>query len=634
MENLKLRIILYGKEANNDLTSIANQSLNNFTRETKYKKEYLIYTEKNNWEYLVFSYEISNEVNEVIKNLVLDHYKSEDMNKANEEIKKILEKTGDSTKANKEIFKINNKYRQFYDVIVFSVNSLSDDDSKLAFKFFQDLSDKHSEQPFLLFLTKKEENPNVEEFYESITNEFFDKRNVFAFKFPKNEHEYKNVNDLLIKCRNYYHEFTTYKSESPHSFNILICGPAGVGKSSFINQFLKEKQAKEGEGLSVTHNITKYYHPLYPITLFDTPGFEDDETVKMVSNMIDQFERDIHDSKNHIDLILYYAKLNARTFLKLEIDLIKRILKDKKDIIFVLNSFGIGKKVKNTIRLVNTFKGSLEQIITNVSSEKKPEEIKKEEILNNIQLVNQIQSTDEDNEGNTIIKQCYGMDELFQKIYNIFKDKKITTNEILNSSDLNSFIENIKKYTLLQHIKNIEDISINLKINASKKILDTSRTLMWWKLFFVNRDAKRKQLLKEIQKLYNKSDVEDIEQLYSRLEYKVKNSNDKETISKFFKSIERFKGFFKTEGFLFDAWYYNDFTISIGYNYLIEFDKEYGQYDDKSKNFIKEFSLSLNKAIDSFEEMSKEWKDVYNELKNHKTNKGWVKRFFIVEAIK
>ena len=191
-----------------------------------------------------------------------------------------------------------------------------------------------------------------------------------------------------------------------------------------------------------------------------------------------------------------------------------------------------------------------------------------------------------------------------------------------------------KKYTLLQHIKNIEDISINLKINASKKILDTSRTLMWWKLFFVNRDAKRKQLLKEIQKLYNKSDVEDIEQLYSRLEYKVKNSNDKETISKFFKSIERFKGFFKTEGFLFDAWYYNDFTISIGYNYLIEFDKEYGQYDDKSKNFIKEFSLSLNKAIDSFEEMSKEWKDVYNELKNHKTNKGWVKRFFIVEAIK
>ena len=109
MENLKLRIILYGKEANNDLTSIANQSLNNFSRETKYKKEYLNYTEKNNWEYLVFSYEISNEVNEVIKNLVLDHYKSEDMNKANEEIRIILEKFKDNPKLNDEIFKIHKK---------------------------------------------------------------------------------------------------------------------------------------------------------------------------------------------------------------------------------------------------------------------------------------------------------------------------------------------------------------------------------------------------------------------------------------------------------------------------------------------------------------------------------------------
>ena len=627
MENLKLRVILYGKEANSDLTSITNQSLNNFARETKYKKEYLNYTEKNNWEYLVFSYEISNEVNDVIKTLVTEHSQSENMNEANEEIKKILEKFGDSPQFNEKIFNINNKYRKFYDVIVFLVNSLSDDDSKLAFKFFQNLSEKRSAQPFLLFLTKKEENPNVEEFYESITNEFFDKRNVFAFKFPKNEHEYKNLNDFFIKCRNYYHEYTTYKSESSHSFNILICGPAGVGKSSFINQFLKEKQAKEGEGMSVTHNITKYYHPLYPITLFDTPGFEDDETVNMVLNLLNQFEKDIFDSKNHIDLILYYTKLNERTFLNLEIELIKKILSDNKDIIFVLNSFGKGKAAKNSIRLKNTFKDSLEKIIKGLTLKKKPEEI-----LKNIQLVNQIQSTDEDDDGNPIIKQCYGMDELFQNIYNIFKNEKITTNEILNSSDMKSFIDNIQKYSLLHHIQKIEDISINLKIEASKKILDTSRKLMWWKFSFFNRDSKRKELLKEIQKLYKKD--EDIDNLYSRLEYKVKNLNEKETISKFFKSIERFKGTFKTEGFLFDAWYYNDYTISIGYNYLIEFEKEYTHYDDNSKNFIKEFSLSINKAIDSFEEISKEWKDVYDELKSHKTNKGWVKRFFIVEAKK
>lgn len=71
-------------------------------------------------------------------------------------------------------------------------------------------------------------NPNVEEFYQLIDNDFF------------------------MKYMNYYHGIGTVKLNMSHSFNILICGPAGVGKSSFINQFLQEKQAKEGERLSVT----------------------------------------------------------------------------------------------------------------------------------------------------------------------------------------------------------------------------------------------------------------------------------------------------------------------------------------------------------------------------------------------
>ena len=626
MENYKLRIILYGKETNNDLTSIANKSLNNFTRENKYKKEYLNYKDNNGWEYLVFSYEISNEVSEVIKSLVKDNIDSEDMNQANNEIKTIIEKYKDSPKINDEINKINNKYRNFYDIIVVSVNSLSDDDSKLAFKFFQNLTVKRCEQPFLLFLTKKEENPNVEEFYELITNEFFDKRNLFAFKFPKNDNENTNLFNFFIKCMNYYHEIGTFKSGSSHSFNILICGPAGVGKSTFINQFLQEKQAKEGEGMSITHNITKYYHPLYPITLFDTPGFEDEETVKMVLNTLKQFKKDINNSKNHIDLILYYTKLNERTFLKLEIELIETIINDNTKMLFVLNSHGKGKKASNTIRLVNTMKDSLAKIVNCKNSEKKAE------ILDNILLINQIQSTDEDSDGNPIIKQCYGMDELFQKIYDIFKDDKIVTNEIINSSDINSFKNNIKKYKLLNHIQNVEDIFINLKITASKDILDTSRTIGFWNLW-IGKDTKRKELLKRINEYYGVSDSEDIEQIYHRLEEKVKDLNEKETINNFFKSIERFKGYFKTDGFIFDPYFYNKYTISLGYNYLIEFEKEYGQYDDKTKNFIKDFSNTLNKAINSFEEISKEWKEVYNEIKSHKSEKKWVKRFFIIEDI-
>ena len=66
----------------------------------------------------------------------------------------------------------------------------------------------------------------------------------------------------------------------------------------------------------------------------------------------------------------------------------------------------------------------------------------------------------------------------------------------------------------------------------------------------------------------------------------------------------------------------------------MKFDKDYGHYDDRSKDFIRALSLSLNKAIDSFESMGNEWKDVYKDLKSHDTKKGWVKRFFVVEEIK
>ena len=72
---------------------------------------------------------------------------------------------------------------------------------------------------------------------------------------------------------------------------------------------------------------------------------------------------------------------------------------------------------------------------------------------------------------------------------------------------------------------------------------------------------------------------------------KVKQLNEKETIFKFFNSIEKFRGDFKTDGFIFNPWYYNEYTILIGYSYLTEFETDYSQYYDTSKNFIIYFFL-------------------------------------------
>ena len=65
----------------------------------------------------------------------------------------------------------------------------------------------------------------------------------------------------------------------------------GVGKSSFINQFIQEKRAKEGEGLSVIHIIISYVHQKYPIRILDMPGFEGNETIAMVQRKLDQFKK-------------------------------------------------------------------------------------------------------------------------------------------------------------------------------------------------------------------------------------------------------------------------------------------------------------------------------------------------------
>ena len=112
--------------------------------------------------------------------------------------------------------------------------------------------------------------------------------------------------------------------------------------------------------LEIPNNILQNIFIHYILLLyFDTPGFEDDKTIEMVLNTLRQFKKDIF----HVDLILYYTKLNERTFLKLEIELIKEIIQENKNIIFVLNSFGKGKRIKNTIRLINTMKDYLAIII-------------------------------------------------------------------------------------------------------------------------------------------------------------------------------------------------------------------------------------------------------------------------------
>lgn len=220
------------------------------------------------------------------------------------------------------------------------------------------------------------------------------------------------------------------------------------------------------------------------------------------------------------------------------------------------------------------------------------------------------------------------MDVLFKKIYEIFQNQKILIYEIVNSKDIKEMKNKIEKYKLLKNIQNIEDINISLKIHSSKTILSYAKydCFIWF-----GREGRRKDLLKIINSYYNGKNIVDIDGLYHELEQEYKKIDKKKYVNNFFNSIERFKGSFNTDGFSFNSWFYNEYTLLIGALYLKRFDKEYGEYDDKLKNFLRELCTALNEGIDGFNELSKEWTNIYSELKSNKTNRDWVKRFFVVK---
>lgn len=173
-----------------------------------------------------------------------------------------------------------------------------------------------------MFITKDEDNPNIKELYKLITNRYFDKRaSLYTTKFPleNNKEKIKNILDYICKFRSYYHELgnsfdLNENNITNYKFNILLCGRAGTGKSSFINKILDNRRAKEGEGLSVTHKIIEYSHPEYPINIYDSPGFEDKETVENVKDLLEKFNKKLIDTRKKINLILYFFHILNEVF--------------------------------------------------------------------------------------------------------------------------------------------------------------------------------------------------------------------------------------------------------------------------------------------------------------------------------
>ena len=151
-----------------------------------------------------------------------------------------------------------------------------------------------------------------------------------------------SVLDEIIRGYNFYNK-EKKKVKYISTFNMLVLGRPGCGKSTLINLLLNERKAKEGIGDSVTKVVSKYVHEQYPLTFEDTPGFENDHDLKKMIRFLEDSNNIFKKGKSKFHLVLYLINCsNERTFIGEEVQLINFIDQQMK-----LPIFFVCTKAKN-----------------------------------------------------------------------------------------------------------------------------------------------------------------------------------------------------------------------------------------------------------------------------------------------
>ena len=276
---------------------------------------------------------------------------------------------------------------------------------------------------------------------------------------PKSKSQKEDINNIkkkLIAIDAYYNEKGTLYNDSlsnnisPLSIKILLFGKAGSGKSTFINTSFGELVSKSSGSLkSVTSKCTEYLLPYRinsenedkefkgRIMLIDTPGFENEKSVKTVKNEIEKYTKNAKDTKDMVHCALYFLKEGDR-ICPYEEPIFKFLFEQKIGVFFVVTR-SLSKDSKTKINIIDYFKNN----------------IKPENIIN-VNLVKEkiILSEEDDEEQQIVDIKIQGIRKVYKAIYNFL------TPEIYN--DL--LFENLKKPEKIEEkLKILQNISFLFK---------------------------------------------------------------------------------------------------------------------------------------------------------------------------
>ena len=420
--------------------------------------------------------------------------------------------------------------QQFKEIYIIKNDGISQDNINELFDKLNDILDESGEyyHPFIIFLTKEEISVNNQDYYN------LDLKKISFLLYSEEQFPLSDLIFKLIQIFSYYNELgdefeingypyysITDYNNYPTYLNILIMGRSQSGKSTFINLLLDEKRAKEGgNNCGCSQKPQKYKILNYPIRLYDTIGFgDDDKNIKEFINYFKKMDDQMNLLKEKIHLVLYFIDGGAGNKIsKKEKILLKEIQKRNLMTFFIVTKFNHDPK-KNNKKYNNELKKiykSLTSLVGNnyVSSDE-------EKALDRFIGVNLVKKSSDNS--------AFGFESIIKKIYTYLKEEykiifEIKEQYMKNNSlkvSMEELFSKLKDTFFFNHIKHYKEIEEKYEQEAKKVIMKANKKMSILGLFPIIDDISHYYLCKNLNK-----DIKNIFQIKKELNIKKNETNN------------------------------------------------------------------------------------------------------------